>query len=156
MDLRPQIAADIVDAILDDMDMEDPERRARWIAMAESKIVSHSIDFPKRGIVSDDPQVIEAFLSKYPVLRPYLAKIRVKADELEPGVRVTLEVQNDPEMCHVCQEGQTLICYVLFQMKGGVEDPVWQEKNEALMDWWGDQRVPAVSSILHLSARWAG
>ena len=143
MDLRPHIAAEITKALSAEPD------QAKWQEIILGHLQSKSI--PLGAYSSNNPEVIEAFLSKYPVLRPNLAKIRLKADGLEPGVQVTLTLQNDPEMCHVCHEGQTLGVHVLFHMEGGIDDPVWQGKREALYGWWSQSRTP---DMLHLSAGW--
>lgn len=167
MDLRPRIAAEIVEALLDDLGFSNPDRhrvRARWTELALSKITSRSVRFPEGedSISTDHPAVVEAFLDKYPSIRPVLAEVRAKAEELEPGVEVTLEVMNDPEGCHTCYEGQQLNCHVLFAMDKvlGLDDPVWRQKSEALEDWWvehprafGPDRDHAIG-LFHLSARW--
>lgn len=143
MDLRPRIAAEIVDALMDQTSWSESARasaRERWIQIALSKIVSHSIEFPGGGwdISCGDPAVVEAYLSKYPKLRQVLADVLAKAEEVEPGVRVRVEVHSDPESCHVCWEGQSLNIYPEFRMDGSIHDPVFTAKREAMEDWWLD------------------
>lgn len=144
MDLRPRIAAEIVDAILADLDQHgwrySEWPRDRWVELARSKIVSHSIEFPdgRWDISCSDPAVVEAYLAKYPKLRKVLTDVLAKAEEVEPGCRVRVEVHSDPESCHVCWEGQSLNIYPEFRMDGTIEDPVWRAKREAVDDWWLD------------------
>lgn len=112
MDLRPKIAAEIVDALMDDIrtygtpDLD----RERWIAVALSKITSHNIPFPGTGwaVSCPEPEVVGAFLTKYPVVGPLLDACEAKARALWPNVVLERRVVRDPEGCSVCHEGQHL------------------------------------------------
>jgi hypothetical protein len=140
MDLRPKIAADIVEALFDELSWAVEERdkvRVRWIEVARSKIVSHSIPLPDPmpgRITSTDEAVINAFINKYPPLRRYLDEGMAKAREIEPKATFLLELMNDPEGCHVCYEGQHLTVEITFP---GTYD-AYKAKQEAFDDWWLD------------------
>lgn len=151
MDLRPKIAADIVDALLAEIRLDlPPEKRARWIELAASKITSHSLKFPHTGSYgSTDPTVIEQFYEKYPKLRQIVADTSTKAKELWPDADLELELINDPEGCHTCWEGQALRLDIL-RKQGFIENDV---KAEAFDEWWmdyayGDKRVPEFDLFL--------
>lgn len=134
MDLRPKIAAEIVDALMADLGREGTvPNRERWVELALSKITSHNIPFPGDWDIScGHPEVVEAFLTKYPSVRPLLEACEAKARELWPDAVLVREVMRDPEGCSVCHEGQHLTLDILRNQEFIPEDP----KTEAFMDWW--------------------
>jgi len=142
MDLRPKIAAEIVDALLQDQgwkggaDTHGVEVRARWIEIALSKIVCHSLSM--EGYGTDDPATVEAFLTKYPKLRPILTDTWMKAREIWPDADLVVEVSSDPEGCHTCREGQSLHLNILRHQDFIPDDP----KADAFDDWWLDYTNP--------------
>lgn len=151
MDLRPKMAAEIVEALLADIRLDlPPERKARMVELALSKIVSHSI--PLGGVNSygsDDPAVIEQFFEKYPKLRQIVADTVAKAKEIWPDADLLLELNNDPEGCHTCWEGQSLRLGILRHQEFLEDDP----KADAFDDWWmdyayGDNRIPEFNLFL--------
>jgi hypothetical protein len=136
MDLRPRIAADIVDALLADIRLDlPPEKKARLVELALTKIESHSIPFKKSwDYGSDEPDVIEAFLTKYPKLRQIVADTQAKARELWPDADQILELNNNPEGCHTCHEGQSLHLEIRRKQDFIPDDP----KAAAFDEWWLD------------------
>ncbi len=176
MDLRPKIAAEIVDALLKDQgwngqpNTNGAEIRQRWIEIALSKIVHHSID---TNIVSFDNNVLiggavsgadfaEAFLRKYPELRPILADCQAKVREIWPDAEQVLDIVNDPEGCHTCREGQSLHLEVLrnppLEEEGELEEG---EKLNKWEEWWfayrhGKNGEKTYNEIFDLFMVWPG
>ena len=81
MDLRPKLADDFITAILEDLaphlDLEPEEQtfmRERWKKLILDRFVGHSIPFTDGNWVStDDDEVAEAFIAKYPHIRALVA-----------------------------------------------------------------------------------
>jgi len=145
MDLRPKIAAEIVDAIFKDLTWDGwvgPEaeaRHARWIEMATSKIAHHSIEFPRgESYGTEDTACIEQFYEKYPKLRQIVADTKAKALEIWPDADLVLELNNDPEGCHTCREGQSLTLRIGRHQDYIPDDP----KADAFEEWWLDYAYP--------------
>lgn len=144
MDLRPKIAAEIVEALLDEMGCPEADRvrvRDHWVTIAKSKLVSHSL--PTRDYSTHDPDLVEKYLVKYPEIRPAIESCLAYVRNVIPEGRARLELTSDPEMCHICFEGQSLRLIV------GVPPEKWRDTDEMLRDWWieysGQYRdIPAV------------
>ncbi len=116
MNLKPTIAARIVDAILRELpdQMEHEPHRERWTTLVLAELESRSIPFD--GYSTTDPAIIEAFIQKYPQVRDVLLRIERLAQIL--GARVSTSLTNDPEYCHVCCEGQHIVARVAFKTYG--------------------------------------
>jgi len=148
MDLRPKIAADIVDAVLHELRLRDESdmlgiSREHLIKLATSKITSHSLKLPKGDDYgTSDPacveQFLEQFLEKYPKLRQRVADTQAKALEIWPDADLVLELNNDPEGCHTCREGQSLHLNILRHQGYIPNDP----KSDAFDEWWLEYAYP--------------
>lgn len=166
MNLRPALAAAVVDAILEDIyahglsasptenawiRLNAKGQRAKWMALAEAQLVSHSIPFSgKRRYASEEESVVDAFLTKYPDLRPLLEHMITAALQLDPDACVKCEVTNDPEMCHICQEGQHLCLHVQFS---GGYDSLFAHRQDELMNAWiayPGSHGPSRDPVFHL------
>lgn len=154
MDLRPKIAAEIVDALLADLyrlaadgemnALTDPlanraNWRLRWIHTATSKIVSHSLPMPKdRWVSTDDPTLVRAFIEKYPKTAECIAYVQHALLDVLPNATFQVCLRNDPEGCHVCHEGQGLSV--------DVDPNLTDIDSAASLDF---ERVYAVDEALH-------
>jgi hypothetical protein len=119
MDLRPKLSRDFADAVyesladIDVLELEKGEVVDRWAEIILPLFKAHSLPLPGGQCTTEnDPATIEAFLDKYPKLRPVIAWAKEIALQVFPGAgNFTLEVHSDPEGCHVCCEGQDLWLY---------------------------------------------
>lgn len=121
------------------------------MALAEAQLVSHSIPFSdKRRYASEEESVVDAFLTKYPDLRPLLEHMTTAALQLDPDACVKCEVTNDPEMCHICQEGQHLCLHVQFS--GGYDSLFAHWQDELMNAWIAYPRShgPSQNPVFHL------
>jgi len=132
MDLRPTLSREFAEAVyesLADIDVLNLEREGvvqRWTDIIRARFTSRSI--PTRDVSSDDPNLIAAFLDKYPQVRPVLDHAKEAALEMLPAPQFRYHVHSDPEGCHICHEGQHVCMDVFFD---GPRHPASSEQ----IDW---------------------
>ena len=117
MDLRPARAREMAQAIYDNMIArglsDDPEVMEpiieEWVALMVPLWTSHSLPLPGGCWVSshDEPTTL-AFLAKYPQLQHLIDLCKAEALSRWPEATFQLELNSDPESCHICHEAQSL------------------------------------------------
>jgi len=144
MDLRPKIVAEMIEALLDDLEdhsqLEAPRAllRERWTPLLMECFRSRRI--PKGCSVawahSDDPDDAATFLDKYPALVAVVEAAEEQARQVwGPETQITTHLSNDPEVCGYCQEAQSLVVQVI------------PGKERTEKQWWKD--VDAFDALLY-------
>ena len=142
MDRRPKIAREIAQDIAAYLREHfglfvSNDNIEQWVPMITSRMVPHSIEFPKGEHVStDDPGVVQQFRDKYPALERLIALSQAEALKRWPEATFTFEVFSDPESSHICSEGQHLTMKIMTKLPFSTEDgsPYWSAR-EAWMDF---------------------
>lgn len=155
LDLRPKLAREFAEAILDDAlqgglprgSVGRPLREeilTRWVALIMERFESHDIPFPGDEWVScHDQPTCEKFLDKYPALRRLDALCREEALRRWPGATFAYRLHSDPESGHITCEGQSIRLEIQTDLefyddegKHGreSESPYWKADRE-WMNW---------------------
>jgi hypothetical protein len=150
MNLRPKLAADFVDAIMDDLrgrsgclygvdSATQAEMKASWEALILERFKSHDLVLDKVG---DEygPEEAKAFLAKYPGLRKLVYLAEGEARKRFEGVTFSLELDSEYDSCHTCQEGQYLTLNIQTQLyfdgdDGELEGSEYDLADDAWLDW---------------------
>ena len=160
MNRQPILAHQFAEAILEDMlEVHEgdwfqvqsgshearAELLARWETLILERFTSDSIPFTgRKGISTEDPEVAEKFLLKYPQLRALDDLVRAEALRRWPTAEFSYRVLSDPEGCHICCEGQKINLLILTDHaiygESGKYDETSPHRNatEEWEDWmWG-------------------
>ena len=161
LDLRPKLAREFAEAIMDDVGREGlprgplgPKLRqeilSRWVDLILDRFISHDIPFPGNEWVSThDQPTCEKFLDKYPDLRRLDALCREEALRRWPEATFSYRLHSDPESGHVTCEGQS----IRLEIQTGLdfygpdgekypENSPYSEADAVFMDWLCDDDSP--------------
>lgn len=145
MDRRPLLAARFAKAILEEGSRDED----RMVAIILEHWTSDSIPFPgHEWVYTEDPGVINAFLEKYPQLKPIIQLHQSQGRKMfGPETTFSFGVHSDPEGCHVCYEGQHLTMHIHTGFDCYIEgefsplSPYW-EAHQQWENWVVSEEVP--------------